>query len=118
MPNRVLGASYTRYFNALSPPYPIPTDPDVDEIGGRTMASTDQGDVSYAMPSLHPGFSIDAPGEANGPHNPDFAKYAGTRAAFDRCLRAGKALAATALDVITVDGMLARVKEEWKRETK
>ncbi|KLU93024.1 hypothetical protein MAPG_11965 [Magnaporthiopsis poae ATCC 64411] len=116
MPNHVLGASYTKHFNALSPPHLIPTDPAVDEIKGRTMASTDQGDVSHALPSLHPGFSIDAPGEANGPHNPQFAVSAGTRDAFDRCLRAAKALAGTALDVLTVDGMLDRVREEWKRE--
>lgn len=116
VPNRVLGASYTKHFNALSPPHPIPTDPAVDEARGRTMASTDQGDISHALPSLHPGFSIDAPGEANGPHNPQFAVSAGTRDAFDRCLRAAKALAGTALDVLTVDGMLGRVKEEWKRE--
>ncbi|KAL8308428.1 hypothetical protein RB593_006656 [Gaeumannomyces tritici] len=115
IPNHVLGASYTKHFNALSPPHPIPTDSDVDEAAGRTMASTDQGDVSHALPSLHPGFSIHAPGEANGPHNPQFAESAGTRDAFERCLRSGKALAGTALDILTVEGILDRVKEDWKR---
>ncbi|KAI2620069.1 hypothetical protein GGR54DRAFT_114841 [Hypoxylon sp. NC1633] len=118
VPNRVLGASYRRYFNELSPPMPIPGNDDVDEIEGRTMASTDQGDISYAMPSLSAGFSIPPGLGGAGPHNPEFAKTAGTKVAFQRCLRVGKALAGTALDVITQDGLLEEVVKEWKRETK
>ncbi|KAI1377623.1 hypothetical protein F4677DRAFT_42949 [Hypoxylon crocopeplum] len=118
VPNRVLGASYREYFNALSPPNPIPGNTDMDEIEGRTMASTDQGDISYAMPSLSAGFAIIPGPGGNGPHNPEFAKAAGTRDAFERCLRVGKALAGTAVDVLTKDGLLAEVKKEWQREIK
>ncbi|ETS86681.1 hypothetical protein PFICI_00509 [Pestalotiopsis fici W106-1] len=118
VPNRLLGASYVRYFNALSPPSAIPVDQDVDEIHGRTMASTDQGDISYAMPSLSPGFSIVPGPGGNGPHNPEFAEAAGTKDAFWRALRVGKALAGTAVQVLTTEGLLAAIKEEWKQDIK
>ncbi|KAI0161166.1 hypothetical protein GGR52DRAFT_576568 [Hypoxylon sp. FL1284] len=118
VPNRLLGASYRKCFNALSPPQPIPGNDDQDEIDGRTMASTDQGDISYAMPSLSAGFAIPPGPGGNGPHNPEFAKAAGTRVAFERCLRVGKALAGTAVDVLTEDGLLAEVKKQWERDMK
>lgn len=118
VPNRVLGASYRKNFNELSPSQPIPGSDDVDEIDGRTMASTDQGDISYAMPSLNAGFAIVPGPGGNGPHNPEFAKAAGTRDAFERCLRVGKALAGTAVDILTEDGLLAEVKKAWKRDMK
>ncbi|ORY62430.1 uncharacterized protein BCR38DRAFT_458942 [Pseudomassariella vexata] len=116
VPNRVLGVSYTKYFNALSPPSLIPLDQDVDEIKGRTMASTDQGDISYAMPSLSPSFSVPPGPGGSGPHNPGFAETAGTKVAFERALRVGKALAGVALDVLTTDGLLSEIKKEWTRE--
>ncbi|XXG98392.1 hypothetical protein Hte_004715 [Hypoxylon texense] len=118
VPNRVLGASYRKYFNALSPPEPIPGNDDMDEIEGRTMASTDQGDISYAMPSLSAGFAIPPGPGGNGPHNPEFAEAAGTRVAFERALRVGKALAGTAVDVLTENGLLTEVKREWERDVK
>ncbi|KAF3010490.1 hypothetical protein E8E14_007390 [Neopestalotiopsis sp. 37M] len=119
VPNRLLASSYARCFNALSPPGPeIPVDQDVDEAHGRTMASTDQGDVSYAMPSLSPGFAIVPGPGGNGPHNPEFAEAAGTRDAFWRALRVGKALAGTAVAVLTTEGLLEAVRDEWERDVK
>ncbi|KXH37456.1 amidohydrolase [Colletotrichum simmondsii] len=126
VPNRVLGRSYTRYFNALlgsggdgdggDNDAPIPTDEDVDEIRGRTMASTDQGDISYAMPSLSVGFAIPPGKGGQGPHNPEFAEAAGTRVAFERSLRVGKGLAGVAVDVLTKEGMVDEVKAAWRRD--
>ncbi|GJC80840.1 peptidase M20 domain-containing protein 2 [Colletotrichum liriopes] len=118
VPNRVLGRSYTRYFNALTSPGEsrIPLDEDVDEIRGRTMASTDQGDVSYAMPSLSVGFAIPPGKGGQGPHNPAFAEAAGTRVAFERSLRVGKGLAGVAIDVYTKEGMLEEVKRAWRKD--
>jgi len=118
VPNRVLARSYTEYFNRLHPDSPIPTDQDIDEARGRTMASTDQGDISYALPSLSVGFEI-LPGPlGTGPHSPEFAKTAGTRDAYNRALRAGKALAGTAVDLLTRDGLLDEVKREWEEAMK
>ncbi|KUI61840.1 Peptidase M20 domain-containing protein 2 [Cytospora mali] len=125
VPNRVLAQSYTRYFNFLIPekeePYEpptsrIPVDQNVDEARGVSRASTDQGDISYEMPSLSAGFSIEPGPEGQGPHNPDFAVAAGTRDAFERCLTVGKALAGTALDVLTKKGMLEEVRAGWEKD--
>ncbi|KAG9233309.1 hypothetical protein BJ875DRAFT_49637 [Amylocarpus encephaloides] len=116
VPNRVLGASYVRYWNWLDPPRRIPTDQEVDAIQGRSNASTDQGDISHAMPSVSASFAIPPGPEKNGPHSPDFEKASGTREAFERCLRTGKALAGTAVDVLTTPGLLAEVKEQWKKD--
>lgn len=127
VPNAVLGRSYTRYWNELVPdkadPYEpptsrIPTDQDRDMTRGTTMASTDQGDVSYEMPSLHAGFSIIPGPGGQGPHNPEFASAAGTRDSFGRCLRAGKALAGTALEVLTQEGLVDEVKAAWEEDMK
>lgn len=116
VPNGVLADRYRRHFNRLDPPDPIPANPDVDRIEGRTQASTDQGNVSYAMPSLNVGFSIEpGPGGA-GPHNPGFAVAAGTRAAFEAALRVGKAMAAVAVDVLKDPGLLKEVKKEWEKD--
>ena len=125
IPNRPLARIYTGHFNSLLPekedPYEpptsrIPLDQDVDEVRGATRASTDQGDVSYELPSLSAGFSIVPGPEGQGPHNPDFAAAAGTRDAFERCLRTGKALAGTAVDVLTQDGLLEEVQAAWKKD--
>jgi len=118
VPNRALARSYTRYFNSLvgKSDERIATDQDVDEMRGRSMASTDQGDVSYAMPSLSVGFAILPGGPlGTGPHSPEFALSAGSRDAFQRALRVGKALAGTAVDVLTHEGLLDEVKREWRR---
>ncbi|KAK8068711.1 Peptidase M20 domain-containing protein 2 [Apiospora phragmitis] len=121
VPNRPLGAAYARYFNALLPSSSeqrIPSDQDLDEMLGRSGASTDQGDISHAMPSLSPGFAIVPGPQGNGPHSPDFTRASGTRDAFDRSLRVGKALAGTAVDVLTVGGLLEKVKQAWRRSIK
>lgn len=127
VPNRVLGRTYTKYWNELVPskedPYEpptskIPLDQDIDEQRGTTRASTDQGDVSYAMPSLHVGFSLIPGPQGQGPHNPEFAEVAGKRDSFNKCLRVAKALTGTALEVLTQKGLLEEVKEAWKKDMK
>ncbi|KAJ8128720.1 hypothetical protein O1611_g4912 [Lasiodiplodia mahajangana] len=80
------------------------------------MASTDQGNISYAMPSLNVGFSIPAGPGGAGPHNPEFAKAAGTKIAFENCLRVGKAMAAVAVDILGDLDLLKEVKREWKKD--
>ena len=53
VPNRALGRSFREAFNQLGGD--IPTG-DIDWLTGTTMASTDQGDISHAMPSISPNF--------------------------------------------------------------
>ncbi|SPN99721.1 related to amidohydrolase [Cephalotrichum gorgonifer] len=118
VPNKVLARSYVGYFNALHPPNRIPEDQGIDEMQGRTQASTDQGDISYAMPSLSAGFSITPGPEGQGPHNPEFAVAAGTRDAFSKSMRVAKALAGVAWDIYTCNGLLDEVKREWEKDMK
>ncbi|KAM7210356.1 peptidase M20 [Rhypophila decipiens] len=134
VPNRRLGGRYTAYWNRLVEsdfaddgtkasqanekekwmPDKIPEDQDVDEMRGMSGASSDQGDVSYALPSLMPGFEIPTGEEGDvGPHNPGFARAAGTKEAYECTLRVGKALAGTAIDVLVRKDLLRDVEREF-----
>jgi metal-dependent amidase/aminoacylase/carboxypeptidase family protein len=114
VPNLLLAASYTKYWNLL-PDVPEPLVPSGDQFT-FVKASTDQGNISYAMPSVNASFSI-PPGPLSGPpHTPDFERSSATKEAFDRALRVGKALAGTAVDVLGTPGLLDKVKEQWKRD--
>jgi metal-dependent amidase/aminoacylase/carboxypeptidase family protein len=114
IPNRILAASYTRHFNAL-PGHPDPPIPPLDEYT-YVKASTDQGNLSYALPSINASFSIPAGPQGGANHSKDFEVASGTREAFGRALRAGKGLAGTAIDVCCKEGMLGRVREGWRRD--
>jgi amidohydrolase len=76
--------------------------------------STDMGDVSYVVPSIHPMFGIPVtPGAGN--HTPGFTACAATEEAHANTLRAAKALAMTALDAYTRPDLLAAAKAEFKK---
>lgn len=113
VPNRVLAASYAMYWNALDPPNVGSVEQDI-HIG----ASTDQGDVSHAIPSLNASFSIMPGPGGGGPHTPGFEKASGTKDAFHRCLRTGKALAGTAVEILATPGLLDDVVDQWKKDMK
>ncbi|GME42252.1 Peptidase m20 [Neofusicoccum parvum] len=115
VPSRTLARHYRAHFNRLGGAIPAP---DIDEVNGRTMASTDQGDVSYALPSLSAGFWIRPGEQGNGPHSPDFAGAAGTKEAFGLSLRVGKGLAATAVDFLTKKGLVEEAWKEFHKEVK
>lgn len=114
VPNRVLAASYTKYWNSLPDP-PDPRIPPADRFTW-VKASTDQGNISYAMPSVNASFAIPPGAQRGQPHSPDFEKASGTKGAFERALRVSKALAGTAVDVLKTPGLLKKVKEQWKRD--
>lgn len=114
MPNRVLAASFAKYWqempNVPNPPLPAP--------GQYTWvkSSTDQGNLSYAMPSMNVSFAIPPGPESGQPHSPDFERASSTRAAFDAAMRVAKAMAGAATDVFAVPGLLHQIKEQWKRD--
>lgn len=114
MPNRVLGRSFRGFFNELGGDIPTA---ELDYIVGRTQASTDQGNISYAMPSISPSFWIrseDQDGhQIGGPHTPDFEKAARSAESHELAKRAAKALAATAVDVVATPGLLDEAKQEF-----
>lgn len=118
VPNRVLAGVYRRYWNALGDvPEPLIPPEESGEAGvAHVMSSTDQGDVSYVVPSVNASFAI-PPGPLGGqPHSPDFERASGTREAFERALRVAKALAGIAAEVLTRDGLLDEVKKAWRRD--
>jgi len=118
VPNRALGYAYKSFFNRLGGDIP---EADIDELKGVTQASTDQGDISHALPSLHSGFWIrseDREGkQLGGPHTPDFEKAARTEESHEIAMTVGKALAATAVEVLTDPKLLEEVKREFARSS-
>ncbi|KAK9444206.1 hypothetical protein VB005_01953 [Metarhizium brunneum] len=114
VPNEELAQSFTRYFNALRPEHKILEGAELDEARGTTLASTDQGDVSYAMPSLSAAFFITPGPGGQGPHNPEFAEAARTRDAYENAVRVGKGLAGVAVDVLSSKELLERAKKSWR----
>jgi len=73
--------------------------------------------VTYALPSLHPGFAI--PTLPNGGnHTISFAEAAATEKAHYACLDVSKALAATAIRVLTDDAFFAEVRKTFEEDEK
>ena len=116
VPNIPLAASYTSYFTTMpEPPPPRMSSPTASHFT-YIAASTDQGDLSYALPSINASFSIEPPPEGGGPHSRGFEAAAGTRGAFERALRVGVALAGTAVDVLASPKLLVRIREAWEKD--
>ena len=86
-----MAAAYRRNAQALGRTFKV--------LNSHAAASTDMGNVSLAIPSIHPGIGIDSLPAVN--HQPEFAAHCITPAA-DRALRDGSlALAWTAIDCAT-----------------
>ncbi len=79
---------------------------------GNVNASTDMGNVSYVVPSLHPNYAIGS-GEVN--HTRAFTAVANTPDSHHKTLQAAKAMAHTAIDVFVKDGFLDQIKEDFKK---
>lgn len=84
------------------------------QAGGIGGASTDMGNVSYMVPTIHPAFAI--PTEAAN-HTAPFTAAAATEEAHRATLRAAKALAMTALDIYLGSGVLERAQREFEGRT-
>ncbi len=95
----VLAAAYRRNAEALGRTFQ-PFDP-------RASGSTDMGNVSLAIPSIHPAIGIDSLPAVN--HQPEFTAHCVTPAA-DRALRDGAvAMAWSAIDCATDDAVRTRL---------
>ncbi|KAJ5041617.1 uncharacterized protein L3040_005195 [Drepanopeziza brunnea f. sp. 'multigermtubi'] len=112
VPNQALCKISRAAMNALGSDIPVSK---IDIVRGATQASTDQGNISYAMPSVSLGFKIES---VEGPHNPGFAKSARTMEAHNAALRAGKALAATGLEALTDPSLMKAAKDEFEEMIK
>jgi amidohydrolase len=82
-------------------------------LGDNTVLnfSTDVGNVSQLLPTIQPLVAIAPDGIMI--HTPQFAKAAATEGALRCLLDAAKAMAMTAIDLLSSPEMVARVKEEF-----
>lgn len=81
-----------------------------DRVGA---GSTDMGDVSHVVPSIHPWLAIVGEGAALCHEHP-FAVAAGTPGAGHTALLAAKAMARTAADFLADAELRAAVSAEWR----
>jgi len=88
----------------------FPVDPDDGEAG---YGSTDCGNVSQALPTIHPYIRISPDGVPG--HSREFAEWARSPMARAGMLAGAKALALTALDLLAAPEALAAATEEFKR---
>lgn len=75
--------------------------------------STDMGNVSYAVPSIHPYFGV---GTQASCHTREFTQATNTAFAHERAICAGKAMAMTAIDVLTCPELLEEIKVTFKKQ--
>jgi len=73
----------------------------------ESTGSTDMGNVSWAVPSIHPTFSVGAFGIN---HTQGFTKVSATDAAHEAMLQVAQALAMTGVDVVLGPGLLREAK--------
>uniref|UniRef100_A0A2L2YFZ9 Peptidase M20 domain-containing protein 2 n=1 Tax=Parasteatoda tepidariorum TaxID=114398 RepID=A0A2L2YFZ9_PARTP len=86
-----------------------PTDP--AKLGILPVGSTDMGNVSHVVPSIHPFYNIYT--EASN-HTEEFTNAAGAPRAQPSTLNAAKAMAMTALSLMRNPEKMAQAKEEFK----
>lgn len=77
--------------------------------------STDMGNVSHVVPSIHPYIAICEPGTATS-HSREFAKATISEMGHKGLLDGAKALAMTAIDVFTDPVLLAAIKDEFAKK--
>jgi amidohydrolase len=100
--NRPLVEAYRRNGEALGKRF-------VD-IPNISTGSSDMGNVSQVVPSIHPNFGV---GQLIFNHTPEFTAAACTDAAHQAMLETAEALAMTAVDVALDPDLLRRAKEEF-----
>ena len=104
-PSGTMAAVFGEHLSSLGTP--------VDSISPDGAGSTDMGDVSQALPSIHPHFDIC--GVKTAAHTVEFAAAANSDFAKSSMLLTAKALAMTAADVMLNPPLLASIVEEFKR---
>jgi amidohydrolase len=80
----------------------------------QTFASTDMGNVSQLIPSIHPHVAI-APEEVLI-HSPEFATAATSDTAIRGLVDGAKALAMTVVDLVASPEIVTKIKEEFQQQ--
>ena len=102
-----LAAVYRRNAEALGRSFP-----DLGVLLERAAASTDMGNVSHALPSIHPMIGIASLPAVN--HQPEFTAHCVTAAADQAVADGALALAWTAVDVASDPALAARLRTRGK----
>ena len=74
-------------------------------------ASTDMGNVSHVVPSIHPMYAI---GTTAANHSHAFTTAAATELANEKTLVASKAMAMTAIDVLCDPDLIGKVQKDFE----
>lgn len=77
------------------------------------MGSSDMGNVSQIVPSIHPYVTIVDPGTSG--HTPEFAAAAASERGHRALLRAAKAMAMTAVDLMTQPELMEQAQREFRQ---
>jgi amidohydrolase len=104
--NRAIGERYRANATMLGR---MVKDPDAEL---RVVGSTDMGNVSYLVPSIHPMIQVAPPGVPI--HTPAFAGYAGGAEGDRAVIDGAKALAWTLADLWLDSALRVAAQEEWE----
>ena len=104
--NMAIVGSYVANMAALGR---VVTDPRA--TGKKVLGSTDMGNVSYLLPSIHPMVRVAPEGVAI--HTEDFARYAGSDEGDRAALDGAAAMAMTVIDLWLDAGLRERAAEEF-----
>ncbi|PLB51234.1 hypothetical protein P170DRAFT_355320 [Aspergillus steynii IBT 23096] len=86
-----------------------------DVASSPIPGSTDQGNVSYALPALHANIGIPVSSGAQ-PHTHDFCTAAGRLEAHEIILKAAKAMAMTGWALLTDNSLYGEVRDAFDRD--
>ena len=86
-----------------------------DKLPSASFISTDMGNVSYRVPSIHPLIAVAPPHVSI--HNPEFTHYAASPTGDKAVLDGAKAMAMTALDFMSDETLRADVKKDFAQQT-
>src|SRR5438128_7683672 len=106
-PNPTMAEAFRRNLQYID----FPEDPDDGQAG---YGSTDCGNVSQRLPTIHPYIRISPDGVPG--HSREFAEWSRSPLARAGMLAGAKALALTALDLLASPEALARAKHDFTRE--
>ena len=84
---------------------------------GTPTGSTDMGDISHAMPAIHPMFQISNPGDGTC-HEDAFVRYSDSERGYKEMIRVAKAMALTSYDLLVKPDLLAAAKDEFNSAKK
>jgi amidohydrolase len=102
--NLTLAELFRQNINSLGRQMPL--------VGDSRVGSTDMGNVSQLVPSIHPTIAV-AP-ETVAIHSPEFAEVAASENGIKGMLDAAKAMAMTVADLVASPETVAKVKKEFE----